>query len=339
MRVHQINVGQGHTTLIELADGYRIVIDVDTWDCVVDPIDYLLRVIPPGADGIRRIDLLIVTHPHRDHASGVARLLEVFDVGEVWESGHRLDCDEDWYEELVAALEETDALVVTAQSDPAKVTPGGTELHVFAPAAPMHVDRPDDKDRRRDIHDQCMVVSVREGERSFLVVGDSRWREWDARIVEEYGDALSHELLLASHHGSRAFFRDDDEDEPFLEGLAAVSPEIVLVSVGDNDFGHPHQDALEIYRKESQVLLRTDELGTFVANGDHEGWSVEALGDVDGEEDEEPQEVYVTSRSSLVRDIAAVGAGVAVGAVAGGALRYLRDRVAKDRPRPRHWGG
>jgi len=153
----------------------------------------------------------------------------------------------------------------------------------------MVVDRPGDKDRRRDIHEQCMVVSAREGERSLLVVGDSRWREWDARIVEDYGDdLLSHELLLASHHGSRTFFRDDKEDEPFLECLAAVSPEIVLMSVGDNDFGHPHEEALEIYAKESQKVLRTDEFGTLVASGDGEGWTVGALGDLDGKASDEP---------------------------------------------------
>lgn len=339
MRIHQINVGQGHTTLVELADGYRIVVDVDTWNCLVDPIEYLLRTIPPDANGVRRIDLLIVTHPHRDHASGMARLLEVFDVAEVWESGHRLECDEDWYLELITALDAADAKVVTAGSNAAKVTPGGAELRVFAPAAPIAVDRPGDKDRRRDVHDQCMVVSLMEGDRSFLVVGDSRWKEWENRIVKDYGDdLLSHELLLASHHGSRTFFRDDEDDEPFIEGLAAISPEIVLVSVGDNDFGHPHDDALELYAKESVIVLRTDELGTLLATADHQGWTVEALGDLDGQATDECEEVYATARPSVVRDIAAAGVGVAVGALAGGAIRYLRDRAADDRPRPRHWG-
>lgn len=339
MRIHQINVGQGHTTLVELADGYRIVIDVDMWNCLVDPIEYLLRTIPPDADGVRRIDLLIVTHPHRDHASGVARLLEVFDVGEVWESGHRLECDEDWYQEFIAALDAADAQVVAAGLNAAKVTPGGAELGILAPAGAMTVDRPDDTERRRDIHDQCMVVSMREGERSFLVVGDSRWKEWESRIVADYDDdLLSHELLLASHHGSRTFFRDEEDQEPFIEGLAAISPEIVLVSVGDNDFGHPHDDALELYAKESQIVLRTDELGTLLATADDQGWTVEALGDLDGEASDDCEEVFATARTSVVRDIAAAGVGVAVGALAGGAIRYLRNRAAEDRPRPRHWG-
>ena len=338
MKIHQINVGQGHTTYIELADGYRVVVDVDTWACVVDPIAYLERVIPPDRRGNRRIDLLIVTHPHRDHSSGVARLLDQFEVAEVWETGHRLECEDDWYSDLIDALESANAEVVAASSEPVKVTSGGAEVRVFAPSVSMTVTRPGDKERRRDVHDQCMVVSIREGERSFLVVGDSRWREWDARIVEEYGNNLTHEVFLASHHGSRTFFRDDEDDEEYKEGIHAVAPELVLVSVGENDFGHPHDDAVEIYASVATAVLRTDELGTLVATGDDDGWTVQALGDIDGKADEEPQEVYVTTRSSLVRDLAAVGAGVAVGAAAGGVIRYLRDRAADERPRPRHWG-
>jgi competence protein ComEC len=339
VKVHQINVGQGHTTFIELDDGFRIVIDADTWDCVVNPIDYLIDLIPPDSGGDRRIDLLVVTHPHRDHASGVTGLLEAFEVAEIWESGHRLECDEDWYEELIAALENADAEVVSCSAEPIRTTNGGAEIRIFAPTEATSVDRPGDQDQRRHIHDQCAVVSVREGDESFLILGDSRWNEWKNRIVEEYGeDALSHNLLLASHHGSRTFFRDDEEDEPFLDGLRSISPKVVLVSVGDNDFGHPHEDALELYAQESEAVLRTDELGTLIASTDGAGWTVEALGDLDGEPADNPQEVYAESRGSILKDVAAVGVGVAVGALAGGAIRQLQSRVAEHRPRPRHWG-
>lgn len=336
MVIHQVNVGQGHTTFVEFDDGFRVVIDVDCWDVRVDPIAYLETIIPVDADGKRRIDLLILTHPHRDHASGVSRLLDAFQVERVWESGHRMECDDDWYKELIDALEDANAEVVTASDAVQIKTDGGGEIRVLAPTEAITATKPGDKEERVEIHAQCMVVSVREGDRSFLVVGDSRWNEWKDRIVDDYaGDGvLEHELLLASHHGSRSFFADDQDDDPYLGGLEAIDPEVVLVSVGDNTFGHPHGDAIDHYEKVAKSLLRTDELGTLVCLSNEDGWTIEAYADDDGDVDDEGVDVYPPSRGrARTAAVLAGAAGLAAGTLAAAAVNRRRN----DSPPPRHW--
>lgn len=343
MQVHQIHVGQGHTTFIELADGYKILIDCDCWDVVVDPVERLKELFEVDADGIRYIDLVILTHPHRDHVSGFARLSDVFEIGEVWHSGHELECEDDWYEEYVKALDTTAAIVVEASEEPL-ATGQGWELRVLAPVEQLVASVPDDQESRRHIHDHCMVISVREGERSILVAGDSRWVEWESRIVEDFGDTLRHDLFLAPHHGSRTFFTDDEDDEdPYVEGLEAISPRVVMVAVGENSHGHPHDEALTIYSESSKVF-RTDEWGTLVAESDDIGWVIGALLDTDGTPEKDPQEIYrdedktETSRGkAAVVGALAAAAGVGI-AAASGEIRRRRDRAARRRPEPPHWG-
>jgi competence protein ComEC len=341
MRVHQIHVGQGHTTLIEFEEGFRLLVDCDCWDVVVDPIERLTELIDPDPDGSRRIDLVILTHPHRDHVSGFGRLADEFELGEVWHSGHELDCEDDWYQDYLKALDRTGAVTGEASAEPLLVTDGGVEIRLFAPVEQVVSTDPGEVESRRHVHDQCMVVSVREESNSVLVAGDSRWVEWESRIVSEYAELLAHDLLIASHHGSRTFFMNDAEDDPYVDGLEAVSPRVVLVAVGENSHGHPHAEAMKEYERVANSVLRTDLLGTLIAESSDEGWVVEALGDTEGVPDDQPSEVYrdddpqeVNSAGGLA-GAAALGVGVAL---ATGAIRRRKDRAARRRPEPAHWG-
>jgi beta-lactamase superfamily II metal-dependent hydrolase len=76
---------------------------------------------------------------------------------------------------------------------------------------------------------------------------------------------LSSKILQASHHGSRSFFKDKEEDEPYREALNAINPDSVFVSVGkDNDYDLPHKDAMDIYKEKKREVYRTDKNGTVI---------------------------------------------------------------------------
>jgi competence protein ComEC len=342
MRIHQIHVGQGHTTFIEFDSGFRALIDCDCWDAVVDPVERLKELVPLENQA-RYIDLVILTHPHRDHVSGFARLADEFDLGEVWHSGHELECEDEWYQDYLKALDKTEAVVVEADEMPL-LAQDGVEIRVLAPVERVVATEPDDKESRRHVHEQCIVVSVREGDSSILIAGDSRWVEWQQRIVEQYSDLLAHDLLLASHHGSRTFFTDDEDDEdPYVEGLQAISSRVVFVAVGENSHGHPHEDAINLYTQSAEAVFRTDEFGTLVAESTENGWVVEALFDTDGVAEEDPHEIYrendESDRSGSTSSAILAGAAAGVGvALASGAIARRRDQAARRRPEPPHWG-
>ena len=95
-------------------------------------------------------------------------------------------------------------------------------------------------------------------------------------------ESLSSSLLLASHHGSLTFFDDPrDEKHYYLHHLRKISPDVTIVSVGDNSYGHPEEKALEFYKAHStgsklgNKIIRTDIHGnirvTLKAGG---GWKL-----------------------------------------------------------------
>lgn len=73
-----------------------------------------------------------------------------------------------------------------------------------------------------------------------MLTGDSGLKAWE-RIVDYYEgradgndlSVLASQVLHASHHGSRTFVKDDKDAEPWLRALDAISPEDVVISVGD----------------------------------------------------------------------------------------------------------
>ena len=82
LRISVLDVGQGDAILVEAADGSRLLVDGGA-----DP-DLLVRRLDeriPIWD--RRIDLVVLTHPHEDHAGGLAGLVPRYRVGRIAETG------------------------------------------------------------------------------------------------------------------------------------------------------------------------------------------------------------------------------------------------------------
>ena len=73
-----LNAGQGDATIVRLPNGKVMVIDCNTDDSPENIVAYLKKA------GIKKIDYLVLTHPHSDHMSGTKEIADHFEVGEVW---------------------------------------------------------------------------------------------------------------------------------------------------------------------------------------------------------------------------------------------------------------
>jgi competence protein ComEC len=107
-----------------------------------------------------------------------------------------------------------------------------------------------------------------------ILTGDSNLACWD-RILDYYQgrseedtgtEVLKADILHASHHGSRTFFKDDgEESEASLDALSTIAPDAVVVSVGENNpHNHPHEDMMEAYREQvgDENVFETRHTGT-----------------------------------------------------------------------------
>lgn len=259
LTVKALNVGQGDSTHVEFADGRHMLIDInlDRTNNGIDVVQYLKDVLP-AASGKQKLDYLVITHPHNDHINGCKELRAAFDIGEMWDSGHELDCatgENPCYDEFVAlrnAMRDKGALKTLKASSSVYCTIGDTAIHVLRPGAYVRTDKTQsDDDNRNAIHNECVVLRLKYGSTTVLVTGDTHKAAWESIVKHYAADLMQGDLLLASHHGSRTFFKDCKEtDAPYKAHLDAIAPKQVVISVAaDSDHGHPHTDMTAEYTR------------------------------------------------------------------------------------------
>jgi competence protein ComEC len=255
VRVVFLHVGQGSSAIVLAAHGW-------TYKAVL--VDINLDVKNGGIDVPRLMaDLMgkdrlafANTHPHKDHLRGVVDLEKMVPLGEVWHSGHIPGRDHaDAYNDLQQVIRKVKNAggiekVLKGSRDSAPF--GEAQYYTFAPAKYVDDEIGDEPPevRYRRIHEQCAVLKFGIGDTWVMIPGDADRDAWENYITYYHKDRLKAAVFAAAHHGSRTFFRYDEKDDPFLDGLKAIAPTYVVISAPtrkESPFDHPHEDAVELY--------------------------------------------------------------------------------------------
>ena len=242
LHVVALDVGQGDAILVETPAGGRLLVDGGP-----DPDRLLVALdeqIPPWD---RRIDLVVVTHPHEDHVAGLALVVERYRVARVVEPG--MAGPGPGYAALEAAL--------AARNQPSgRLATGDRFALDDVRFEVLWPDRtavpPEPPDTGTGINNVSVVLLGSFGAQRFLLTGD----------VEEGIDPIlvarglpRVDLLKVAHHGSRTATSE--------ALLAATRPAVALVSVGaTNTFGHPAPATLARLSAHGIATYRTDLQGS-----------------------------------------------------------------------------
>ena len=224
-----LDVGQGDATLIQ--HGSTAVL-VDTGPPDGPVLDRLRDA------GVRRLDLLVLTHDATDHDGAAAEVLAALPVGLV------LDGEEAGPRATVARLAAAHRVRRVASDAGQVLRAGPLELRVLwprrLPAAPAGAEP----------NDRATVIHLRDGTFDLLLTADAESNVLAGLPLPPV------EALKVSHHGS---------DDPGLPGiLARLRPQAAVIEVGaHNGYGHPTPSTLAALRSARvPIVRRTDRHGT-----------------------------------------------------------------------------
>lgn len=200
----------------------------------------------------RKIEYVVLTHPHADHFTGLSAVFDRYAVGQILVSGASNSTDE--YAAFERRAAETAPVTVVVAGD--SVSIGNAKAEVVWPA--RTVDRP------KDLNDASVVLALSAfGEPAVALMGDT------TSLVEEQLmpqiSKLRAPILKAGHHGSRF-----SSSRAFLD---AIRPRDAVIEVGKNSYGHPSAATLLRLKAAGAAVWRTDQDGTveavFTTNGYH----------------------------------------------------------------------
>ncbi len=251
LSVSVLDVGQGDAILLEAANGRRLLVDGGP-----DP-DLLVRRLDeriPAWD--RHIDIALLTHPHEDHAGGLAGLPPRYRVDRLIETD--MNSEGSGVLELRAtAMREGIARFRLTQGDAFDL--GHARVEVLWPPDDVIPDRV--LTDGRAINGTSIVLAVRLGQQRILLTGDLE-DDHDLDLLELIpDDGQRWDLLKVAHHGSATA-----SSRPILETLR---PRLAAVSAGlGNRYGHPSMSTLQRLRAVDARLWRTDLQGTLTVELD-----------------------------------------------------------------------
>src|SRR3954470_13276183 len=258
-RIAVMDVGQGDAILVEGARGGRLLIDggPDPDRLLVD-LDHR---IPPWD---RRIDAVILTHPHEDHVAGLALLLERYHVARVFEPGMRGPGPS--YAAWLRDLARPGAPIRLGLAAGDHLAVDEIDFHVLWPIRGRVPATP--PDGGTGINNVSVVLLGRIGARRALLMGDVE-EGIDPSLLS---DGLPHvDLLKVAHHGSRTA-----TTQPFVD---ATRPRVAVASAGaGNPYGHPAKSTLDRLSAAGARVLRTDRDGTVVVGFGADGMTVRTEG-------------------------------------------------------------
>lgn len=253
LNVHFIDVGQGDAALVETPDGKHMLIDAGGWRNEFESNSGAgNKVVLPYLKslGVNSLDVLMLSHPHEDHAGGAGGIIKQIPVKlvitaplENYTAGDQ-EMPEPEYMQLLSSLRDKGVLVQQAERGDMLQLEDGVSIKVLAPGGV-----------KKDLNNNSLVVKLTYGDCSILLTGDIEKKQqlYLARNV----NGLEADVIKIPHHGSKFF-------SP--EFFRMVDPKLAVISVGENNFGQPASSVLKVLKDMEASIYRTDINGAVIVS-------------------------------------------------------------------------
>jgi competence protein ComEC len=246
--VHFLDVGAGDAAVIEFP-GHQVLL-IDGGGLMDENFDMGKAVLSPFlySRGIRKVDIVALTHPHQDHAGGLPYIAEHFQVRELWHNGERSTLPA--FGALMAAVNTNGIKTVICSHETPAVTIDTVRIDFLNP---LHSVEDRDSEDQTKTNNNSLVIKLTYGSISFLFTADIL-EDTEETLVA--GNApIAGTIMKVPHHGGI-----NSSSEAFVK---KVTPSVAVIS--GRAFGYkkiPKPEIERRYKAEKTVLYQTDIHGT-----------------------------------------------------------------------------
>lgn len=234
LEVYFFDIGQGDSEMVILPGNIKVLIDGGQDKKILSE---LAEILSPTD---RYIDLVILSHPQMDHFAGLIDVLKRYKVGAFIYNGRAGEAKafKDLENAVKENLKENNALkIILAQGDKIKY-----QDNVFDVLSP-----PKEFLASKELNDTTLVLKLSAGNFKALFTGDIG-ENIEKYLVENFD--IRTDVLKVGHHGSKF--------SSGAEFLNNAKPEISVIEVGKNSYGHPTAQTLTRLANIGSQIFRTD---------------------------------------------------------------------------------
>ncbi|MBQ7516168.1 MAG: MBL fold metallo-hydrolase [Schwartzia sp.] len=245
LTVKVLDVGQGEAILIRTPEQTVLLDTGDTSE------RQKLRAAL-NKEGVRTIDKLIVSHPHRDHLGGAETVFRYFQVKSVYDNGQITTSK--LYRDYLKTIQRKDLPYHSLKDGDTLDFGGGVTFHVLGPTEAMLAES-EAPGAKRDLNRNSLIARLTVGGFAMLLTADAG-EEAEIGLLERHpAEALRCQVLKAGHHGSKTA-----SSASFLRETA---PEWAVISCGAaNEYHLPHPSTRQRFEAQDIAFYRTDRNGT-----------------------------------------------------------------------------